>query len=234
MKVAIHQPHYFPWLGYLDKIHRSDTFILLDSVQFCRRNFQHRTRLPGRSGPAWLTLPVHAPRHQLDRLEIRHLNLAEPWPRVGRKHFETLRHRYHRAEGWHEMKPKLEAYYLESRRDGTPSVLTLLRESLAISLELFGIDATIQRASEIGARGRKDELMLELTRSVGGTTYLSGQGAKAYMREEIFRRAGVALQYQEFEHPVYSQSLGESFTAGCTALDYYASCPEAATALFAK
>src|SRR5262245_27234559 len=32
MKVAIHQPCFLPWLGYLDRMARSDLFILLDHV----------------------------------------------------------------------------------------------------------------------------------------------------------------------------------------------------------
>ena len=37
MLVAIHQPLYFPWLGYLDRMARSDLFVVLDHVQFERR-----------------------------------------------------------------------------------------------------------------------------------------------------------------------------------------------------
>ena len=44
MIVAIHQPHYLPWLGYLHRMAQVDLFILLDHVQFERRNYQNRTR----------------------------------------------------------------------------------------------------------------------------------------------------------------------------------------------
>ena len=31
--VAIHQPNFFPWLGYLNKVARADTFVVLDKAR---------------------------------------------------------------------------------------------------------------------------------------------------------------------------------------------------------
>ena len=45
MLVAIHQPHYLPWLGYLQRMARADLFIVLDHVQFERGNYQNRTQV---------------------------------------------------------------------------------------------------------------------------------------------------------------------------------------------
>ena len=58
VRIAIHQPHYVPWLGYLDRMLKADLFIVLDHVQFERRNYQNRTtiRLAGKA--KLLTVPV--------------------------------------------------------------------------------------------------------------------------------------------------------------------------------
>nr|MBI3612487.1 WbqC family protein [Nitrospirota bacterium] len=45
MLVAIHQPQYLPWLGYLDKIDRADVFVILDTVQFKKNEWQNRNRI---------------------------------------------------------------------------------------------------------------------------------------------------------------------------------------------
>lgn len=42
MRVALHQPHYLPWLGLVDKIDRSDLFVVLDHVQYERKGWQNR------------------------------------------------------------------------------------------------------------------------------------------------------------------------------------------------
>ena len=34
MIISIHQPNYLPWIGYFNKIARSDIFVIFDDVQF--------------------------------------------------------------------------------------------------------------------------------------------------------------------------------------------------------
>lgn len=45
MKVAIMQPYFFPYLGYFQLIKNSDTFILLDDVQYIRHGWVNRNRI---------------------------------------------------------------------------------------------------------------------------------------------------------------------------------------------
>ena len=39
MRVTILQPSYLPWLGYFEQMSRSDKFVLLDDVQYTRRDW---------------------------------------------------------------------------------------------------------------------------------------------------------------------------------------------------
>src|ERR1043165_5905453 len=61
MIVAIHQPHYLPWLRYFEKIARSDVFVLLDDVQYEKNGFQNRNKIKTGQGWAYLTVPVKKP-----------------------------------------------------------------------------------------------------------------------------------------------------------------------------
>ncbi len=45
MKCAIHQPNFFPWLGFIDKIKNSDKFVLLDDVQIQKTGGSYTNRV---------------------------------------------------------------------------------------------------------------------------------------------------------------------------------------------
>ena len=43
--VAIVQSSYIPWKGYFDLINLTDEFILLDDVQYTKRDWRNRNRI---------------------------------------------------------------------------------------------------------------------------------------------------------------------------------------------
>ena len=97
MLVAIHQLHYLPWLRYLEKIQRSDVFIVLDDIQFNKNGWQNRNKLKTASGPVTLTVPVRARAHQ---------NLSEV--------------RIHNEVDWRKKHCAREGPHLHDSKDGYP------------------------------------------------------------------------------------------------------------------
>ena len=55
--VGIHQPNFFPWLGYFNKLAHADEFVFLDSVQFSKAagTWSNRVRLQIHGEPRWVT-----------------------------------------------------------------------------------------------------------------------------------------------------------------------------------
>jgi len=73
LTVSVHQPQYAPWLGYFDKMIQSDVFVLLDSVQFKKNEFQNRNKIKTSQGWQWISVPV---RYRFPQL-IREVTINE-------------------------------------------------------------------------------------------------------------------------------------------------------------
>lgn len=214
MIVAIHQPAYFPWLGLLEKIAIAERFIILDNVQYNSRAFQHRTLYSRENGPAYLSLSVKSKGSQINKIQIKDIELADP--ALPQRHFNTLRHRYGKRPGWPLLSDAL--HDILSRQ--TTSLVELNLATLRFTLQLFEINTELILASQLDAEGAKSDLMLALTQAAGGDAYLSGKGARAYMNNDIFEQAGIELYWQSFVHPVFPQSHVGDFQTGCFALEW--------------
>lgn len=224
--VAIHQPAYLPWFGLLEKIALCDRFVVLDTVQYNDRAFQHRTLYSTGQGPKYLSLAVSSKGHQVNATAIKDITLTDL--DVPCRHFETLRHRYGKRPGWPVVAPDLERILMTPGSKLIDLNLALLQSTL----RHFAIDAEIVRASEFDATGTKTALMVSLTKAAGGDVYLSGSGASAYMETAPFDAAGIGVAWQSFEHPQYPQSHPGPFEPGCFALEWIVEQPDDAPALF--
>src|SRR6266849_1228190 len=94
MIVAIHQPNFLPWLGYFNKLLRSDVFVLFDDVQFPRaKTVVNRVLIKTPQGPNWITVPVT---NRGDLTSIREIRIA-PDPAWKRKLLRTIELSYANA-----------------------------------------------------------------------------------------------------------------------------------------
>ena len=89
-RIAAIQSSYIPWRGYFDIIGLVDEFILLDEVQYTKRDWRNRNRVKTAQGLLWLTIPVQVKGRYDQRIDEVHV--AEPdW---AERHWQTLRQSY--------------------------------------------------------------------------------------------------------------------------------------------
>jgi len=199
MIVSINQPAYLPWLGYFHRIAVSDLHIVLDHVQFEKNSFTNRNKIRTSEGWCWLTVPLKTSGRFGD-LAIAQIEIATE-RRWAEKHWNSIRLNYSKANYFREHADFFENIFSRSWERLNP----LLREITTYLLSAFGIKTKILFSSEIGAAGRKSELVLELCRKVGATSYLSGSLGRDYLDEVAFEGAGIAVCYQDYHHPAYKQ-----------------------------
>ena len=218
MRVTILQPSYLPWLGFFEQMTRSDKFVLLDDVQYTRRDWRNRNRIRVRENWIWLTVPVQQKsRFSQSLLETR-IDNSVSWRR---KHLETLRQHYCKAPFFEKYFPRCQQVY---EKDWT-FLFDLCLETINLMKEEMGIETPLLRSSEMKPGGEKTERLVSICRELGATHYLSGESGSNYIAEEDFSSQGIALEYQNYEHPVYPQRY-TGFVPHLSAIDLLFNCGE--------
>ena len=213
MILSIHQPGYFPWLGLLDKIGKSDVFMVLDEVQISDSLYQHRNLFATAGGlPKYLTIPIVKRGYR--GKSFREIQIASFDWRV--RHLNFIWNSYRKHAFAEEVMPGVETYF----RADYSGLCDAVVASMRLSFEFFGINAKIifQSNMDYDRSIRRGDLILALVRAAGATCYLSGAGAKAYLDESAFA-GDLRLRYNVFQHPIYPQKGGLPFQQGLSCLD---------------
>ncbi len=220
--VCIHQPDFAPYLGFFDRLLLADEFILLDDAQFIKGGWQNRDQVKGKNGPVWLTLSIVKRFPQA----INDVMLPDDSRWID-DNLNLLRECYVRAPHFAEVYKAVEAIY----RGGYQRMVDLNVALLGLALDYFDIVIPMSFSSRHALKSKSTLRLVELVRLHGGTTYLTGAGSRDYLDEEQFTRAGIAVEWQRFSHPVYPQQHGE-FVPMLSCLDVLFNCGrESATIL---
>ena len=213
MKLSIHQPSYFPWLGLLHKIASSDVYMVMDEVQLSDSAYQNRNMFLTSDGKVkYLTIQFDK-KGYLDKMFSELLIADYRW---GKQHRNFIVNNYRRCAGFAEVMPALEPFFESEYEYLCEAVLA----SMNITMRLFGINTHVvfQSQMKYDKNLKKDDLVIELIRASGADIYLSGVGAQKYLDEKKIN-IKTKLEYQKFSHPAYKQKGSENFIQGLSSLD---------------
>ena len=220
MKVAIQQPHVWPWLGYLNKLAKVDKFVFMDSVQMEKGSYMYRNRVLNHRGEI-VYLTISGNKHGFLDKEYREIHTKEEkvWKE---KQLTVLYNAYGSSPYYKEVAERIFPFY-EFEAD---TICAYALESTRILSEVFEINTQwiLLSSLKCSDEARKNDLVLEICRQVGATDYLSGNGARKYMSLPSFKQSGIHVAFQQFSHPVYKQFSTSEFVPGLSALDMLFCC----------
>jgi hypothetical protein len=205
MIVSIMQPAYLPWLGYFDRICNSDLFVVLDNVMLERSSktrFTNRNKVRTHQGSSWLTVPVKTSGLGQPVISQVEIDNGQKW---SSKHFSSLVHSYGRSPYFSEHKDWFEYFYQLS----FPLLAPMLQESTNYLLKALNIHTPVVYSSSLQVEGQKSDLILNLCKKVGATTYISGPFGRDYLDAASFQQAGIELKFHDYQHPTYKQIHGQ-------------------------
>jgi hypothetical protein len=208
----ITQSNYIPWKGYFDAINLADELVLLDDVQFTRRDWRNRNRIKTPDGERWLTIPVAVKGKYLQKINETRV-VDSRWQE---RHLATIRHCYSRAPFMSRYGDWLKSLYLESQSEFLSEIN--LRFIVAICEEL-GITTRIRTSSEFDLVDEPNERLLSICKQSRIERYFTGPAARAYLDVERFLANGIEVCWLDTTgYPEYPQVNG-TFVHAVTILD---------------
>ena len=196
--VAICQPNFLPWIGYFEMGHRADVYVMLDDVQYVRREWVNRNKILSRSdqGWQWVVVPLKKKKREsmINEMEIQN---SERW---SEKILNTLHHVYGKA-------PFYNMYIENLSMILSKECCLLVDYNIAIIkmvYNILGIKNNLVLSSELDISSKRDDKLTDICEHLGASIYLANNGSKPYIDQAKFYQKNICFVFQDYDHPIYS------------------------------
>lgn len=202
MRIGILQPGYLPWLGFFEQVYKSDVFVIYDDVQYDKHGWRNRNRIKTANGIQWMTVPVLVKGKQHPLIKDVRIDNSSNWRK---KHLASITANYSKALYFDDYIGLFQRC-LEREWE---FLLDLDMEFISQFCEALGLKRNIFCSSDLGISGDKVDRLINICNHFGADVFYEGQAGKNYIDEDIFLQRGISVEYQDYQHPVYSQLYGD-------------------------
>jgi hypothetical protein len=218
MICTVHQPNYLPYLGFFEKVSRSDIFILYDTTQFKKNDWQNRNRITTKDGWQWLSIAIlHNFGQKIFETKIDHTkkSLKTNWSAI-----KTI---YGKAPFF----KKYSGIFEEIYNADYEFVSDLNCRIILAAADILGIKTKFIKSSSLPPITTfSTEALVDLCKLVNADAYISGAEGENYLIPEKFRVAGIKLIFQHYNHPIYNQFNNPAFQPYMSIIDLLFNCGE--------
>ncbi len=215
MICSIHQPNFFPWLGYFDKIYRADCFVFLDHVSYPKSSktmssWGNRVSVNIAGEKRWINCPIIREKgvQLIDSIKIDN---RTKWRE---KLLKSLCYNYKKSAFFDEVFDficELINYDVEYLCEYNINAIECISKQLKV-------DCSFIKQSDLDTKFSSNELLIEITQKVGCNQYMCGGGSSGYQNDELFTQKSIELIYQNFKQIEYTQNVTD-FIGGLSILD---------------
>jgi hypothetical protein len=214
-KVAIHQPNFFPWIGFFNKIYKADQFIYLDHVENNPRSaiYTKRVKIIVNREEHWLTCNLKSiPGQIFCRIDEMRIDNPE---RLKDKHLKTIELSYKKATYFSDVFPIIQDFY-DHKSEFIADRNIFFIESVC---DKINIATKRIRSNTMGLQTSSNQLLIDIVKSLEANCYIPGGGASDYQDDILFDKNEIKLEYQSFVHPKYEQFNTNEFVSGLSVID---------------
>ena len=211
MNVSIHQPDFFPYPGFFNKIFLSDVFIILDRTQF-EFGITNRNKIITPEG-TWkrISIPVKNDQKFFQNNDVK-INNDMNWKE---KNLDLISKSYSKSKFFDLYNTPINSIFEEKWE----YLIDLNIKILKTIFEWLDVKTKIIFESELNVKGTSSEKLLNICKQIDATKYVSGSGGKNYLDEKIFQKNHIDIEYQKYTPILYSQLNSKSFIPNLSILD---------------
>jgi len=198
MIASIMQPGYLPWLGFFELIYSCDLFVLLDDVQYTKKDWRSRNRIRTKDGWIWLSVPVLTRNKQSQLINEVKINSSINWRR---KHLKAIEINYNKAKYFNDYFPYFENLYTIDWE----YLLDLDIEIINWVVKVLNIKTPIIKSSGLNTEGKKEDKIINICKKLNATELYDSKAAQNILKLDKFSENGIRVKFQDYRHPVYIQ-----------------------------
>lgn len=177
MIVSCHQPNFFPWTPFFEKIKNSDIFVILKEVQYNRHQYQNRFEFDGK----WMTMPVEKG------------NLTDSIK--DKRYIEPL-------NNWDKIKKQIKMDYLNEfdiliGNDLVATNSSIIKKLCNTQSIKTGIEFDFPQQNTDSS-----QKILNICLKFEAKTYLSGPSGKNYLNIDLFKENGIQVKFHETKNRI--------------------------------
>tara|TARA_R100001443_G_C3349444_1_gene176487 strand:+ start:423 stop:989 length:567 start_codon:yes stop_codon:yes gene_type:complete len=179
MKVAIHQPEHFPYMGFFEKMKAADVFVILDDVQYKKNNWQNRNKFVNKNGvEEFFGVQVEKDAHKKLICDVKITDGA--WKKKTLKKIKQ------------NFSIDLSNIYNHS------NLIKVNMDSIKWGMDKLNIKTPLIYSSAMYIHSKGTTRLIDICKFLNADTYISGNGGKDYLEEDLF--TDIKLEY--FNAPI--------------------------------
>jgi hypothetical protein len=203
MRIAIMQPYFLPYIGYLQLMNAVDKFVLYDDVNYINKGWINRNRILVNGQEYLFTIPLKdASQNKL----VNEIYLSDD-PKWRGKLLKTFEQAYKKAPFY------LTAFAVTEKiiNLDAEKVSDWIADSFGILAQYLNIQTEIVPSSSIyqNTHLKGQERILDICQQEKGNHYINPIGGTDLYDKSIFDKAGIQLNFIKSKPIVYAQFKNE-------------------------
>ena len=208
------QPNFFPWIGYYEIIKFVDVFLVLDDVQYTKRDWRNRNYINFNGKKTIITIPVESKSKIFQKINQTKIYGKEWYDNF----FKTIKYSYGKTTYYDLILPLLKSIIRKEEIYLSKLTISSLTETMKF-LELKN-NILLTSNSKINPDLEKNQRIIELCKRFKITNYLTGSNASNYLKPAMFKDNNISLEIVEYPKQInYLQNNKRLFLNNLSIID---------------